>query len=145
MRSIRGMPILVAVLAAATLVLAACGGDDETGTTAASRPDLERYCEVVAELDRSSAAIFNEIEQGGVPSNEELAAAQLRVLEENEDLIAELEAVAPDEIRADVELSIESARDRAEAGDASQPPKEVADAGIRLQEFRRDNCPRPPQ
>ena len=137
---------LIAALAVAAFALAACGGGDETGTgdtTAARAPDLERYCELIAELDRNSAAIFDETaeeSEDGIPSTEELAAAQLRVLEENEDLIAEAGVVVPDEIRDDFELSVESARERAEAGDASQPPKEVADASIRLQEFRRDNC-----
>lgn len=136
---------LITALAVAAFALAACGGGDETGTgaTVAGAPDLERYCELVAELDRNSAAIFRETAEkaeDGIPSTEELAAAQLRVLEENEDLIAEAGAVVPDEIRDDFELSVESARERAEVGDASQPPKAVADAGIRLQEFRRDNC-----
>ena len=127
----------------AVLALAGCGGDDTTSTdaTVAAHPDLERYCELVGKLDRRSAAIFQEIEQEGIPTAEELAAAQLRVLEENEELIAELTVVVPDEIREDVDLSVESARQRAEAADASQPPKEVAEAGIRLLQFRRDNCP----
>jgi hypothetical protein len=137
---------LIAALAVAALTIAGCGDDESADeTTVAAQPDLERYCELVAELDRNSAAIFTETAEeaeGGIPSNEELAAAQLRVLEENEDLIAEAGVVVPDEIRDDFELSVESARERAEAGDASQPPKEVADAGIRLQEFRRDNCAR---
>jgi hypothetical protein len=134
---------LIATLAVAALTIAACGGDDESAGTVAAQPDLERYCELVAELDRNSAAIFEETAEeaeDGIPSTEELAAAQVRVFEENEDLITEAGAVVPDEIRDDFELSVESARQRAEAGDASQPPKEVADAGIRLQEFRRDNC-----
>jgi hypothetical protein len=136
------MPI--AALAVAALAIAGCGGGDDTdGETVAAQPDLERYCELVAELDRSSTEIFREIEGQEIPSSEDLAAAQLRVFEENEDLIAELEVVAPEEIREDVELSVESARERAEAGDATQPPKDVADASLRLQEFRRDNCPGP--
>ena len=131
----------------AVLAMAGCGGgDDTTGsdTTVAAQPDVERYCELVTELDARANEIFREMEAEGIPSDEELAAAQLRVLNENEDLIAELEAVAPAEIREDVVLSIESSRERAEAADASQPSKQVADAGIRLQEFRRDNCA-PPQ
>ena len=134
---------LVAVLAA--LAIAGCGGgDDTTGSdaTVAAQPDLERYCELVTELDRNSTAIFREIEAEGIPTEEQLAAAQVRVLDENADLIAEMEAVAPAEIRADVELSIESARQRAETADATQPSKAVADAGVRLLKFRRANCGR---
>ena len=137
----RLIPSLAAL--AAVAALAGCGGDDTTSTeeTVAAKPDLQRYCELVGELDARSAAIFSELEEAGVPTAEQLAAAQLRVLEENEELIAELAVVVPDEIRDDFELSVESARERAEAADASQPPQEVADAGIRLLQFRRDNCP----
>jgi hypothetical protein len=49
----------------------------------------------------------------------------------------------PEEIAADFELTLESARERAAAGDATEPPTEVAEAGVRLQEFRRENCPKP--
>jgi hypothetical protein len=136
--------ILAALGCAAALALGACGGDDETTTAAetpAAQPDLERYCELVTELDRRSNEIFNELSAAGVPTEEELAAAQLQVLEENAALIDELSSVVPDEIREDFELSVESARERAEAGDASEPPRPVAQAGVRLQEFRDQNCP----
>jgi hypothetical protein len=139
---------LTALACVAALGLGACGDDDSdepatTGATVAAGPDLERYCELVTELDRRSNAIFDELGAGGVPTEEELAAAQLRVLEENAELIEELGVVVPDEIREDLELSVESAQERAEAGDATEPPPEVVEAGTRLQEFRRENCPGP--
>ncbi len=130
----------------AALALAACGGDDETTastTTAASNPDVDRYCEVVTELDQNSADVFDELGEEGVPSEQQLVDAQLKVLNDNADLIAELQEVAPTEISDDLQLSIDSARERAEAGDPSQPPQDVVDAGLRLQEFRKDNCPKP--
>ncbi len=139
---------LVALLCAAALAAAACGGDDETTgastdtATTASEPDLERYCELVAELDRKSAAIFDALGAEAVPTEEELAAAQLQVLIENAELIEELASVVPTEIREDFDLSLESARERAEAGDATEPPQEVTEAGLRLQEYRRENCPK---
>ena len=135
------MRSLVALIAVIALV--GCGGGEDTSTdeSVAAEPDLERYCELVGEFDARSAAVFSELEEAGVPTAEDLAAAQLRILEENEALIAEMTIVVPDEIREDFELSVESARERAEAADASQPPKEVADAGVRLVEFRRENCP----
>jgi hypothetical protein len=140
---------LALLIAAAVLALGACGGGDESTTaaaetvTTASEPDLDRYCELIAELDQRSADVFNELGAGGVPTNEELAAAQLQVLDDNAELIDEAIAVVPDEIQEDFQLSLDSARERAESGDASQPPKDVADAVVRLQDFRRDNCPKP--
>jgi hypothetical protein len=134
---------------AAAFGLAACGGGSDTTTASAgdsstaSNPDLSRWCELVTELDAKSAAVFNELGKDGVPSNDELAAAQLQVLTDNADLITELQTVAPTEIRDDFQVSLDSARQRAEAGDPSQPPKSVADANLRLQQFRMKNCPKP--
>ena len=132
--------------AAATLLcatvavgLAACG-DGEDSTAAA--PDLDRYCELVVELDAASAAIFGEFEQDQELSEADIAEAQQRVLDENDDLIEELERVAPNEIRDDVELSIESTRARAEQEDTDIPEQDVVDANLRLQEFRRQECPK---
>ncbi len=116
----------------------------ETTAAIASEPDLDRYCELVTQLDEASNEVFGELSADGtVPSNEELAAAQQQVLEENAALIDELSRVAPEEIAEDFELTLESARERAAAGDADEPPADVAKAGVRLQEFRRENCPMP--
>jgi hypothetical protein len=138
-------PPLVALLcAAAALALGACGGDESTSTaTVASHPDVDRFCELVNTLDENSAAIFDALSADGIPTDQQLAAAQLQVLEENADLIDQLTAVTPTEIRDDFELSLDSARQRAEAGDSSQPPKDVAQANVRLLKFRRQNCPKP--
>jgi hypothetical protein len=137
---------LIHARAAATLVcasvavgLAACG-DDEDSTAAA--PDLDRYCELVVELDAASAAIFGEFEEDAQLSEADIAEAQQRVLDENDDLIEELERVTPNEIRDDLELSIESTRARAEQEDTEIPEQDVVDANLRLQEFRRQECPK---
>ena len=153
MRYSRPALTLAALACAAALGLAACGGDDETSTAAettgstsavASEPDLDRYCELVTELDQRSAEIFSALSPTGeVPTDEELAAAQQQVFDENADLIDELSRAAPEEIAEDFELTLDSARERAAAGDAGQPSKEVAEAGVRLRDFRRDNCPGP--
>ena len=153
MRRSRLANTLVALACAAALGLVACGGDDDGGTgeqtattetlAVATEPDLERYCELVTELDRRSAEVFNELGAEGVPTDAELGAAQQQVLDENAELIDELARVTPEEIADDFELTLESARERAAAGDAASPPREVADAGERLQKFRRENCPQP--
>jgi hypothetical protein len=130
-----------AMLLCATLAVgpAACG-DDEDSTAAA--PDLDRYCELVVELDAASSAVFGELEQDQDLSDADIAGAQQQVLDENAGLIGELERVAPNEIRDDVEVSIESTRTRAEQEDTEIPEQDVVDANLRLQEFRRQECPR---
>jgi hypothetical protein len=50
--------------------------------------------------------------------------------------------VAPNEIHDDVGLSIESTRARAEEEDTDFPEQDVVDANLRLQEFRRTECPK---
>jgi hypothetical protein len=139
------LPLMALLCALAAVALSACGGGGETSssTTVASHPDVDRFCELVNQLDENSAAIFDALSADGIPTDEQLAAAQLQVLNENADLIDELTAVTPAEIRDDFELSLESARQRAEAGDSSQPSKEVAQANVRLLKFRRQNCPKP--
>ncbi len=69
-------------------------------------------------------------------------AAQLQILKHNADLISQIEAVVPDEIKDDFQLSEQSARERAEAGDPSAPPQDVVQANLRLRQFRTDNCPK---
>ena len=135
-----------ALSATAALAIAACGGDDDSGTSAdsttGSQPNVERYCELVAQLDQISTDLFSKLDDTS-PTKAELAAAQLQILNENADLISQIEAAVPDEIRDDFMLSEQSARQRAEAGDASVPPKDVVDANLRLRKFRVQNCPQP--
>jgi hypothetical protein len=142
MRGKRRKQLLAATLCAAALGLAACGGDDSSSTsTTASEPDVGRYCELVAKLDRISSDVFNNLDATS-PTKADLAAAQLQILNQNADLIAELESVVPDEIRADFQLSEQSARQRAEAANPSAPPPDVVQANLRLRQFRTDNCPK---
>jgi hypothetical protein len=142
MRGTRPRQLLPALLCAAALGLAACGGDDSSSTsTTASHPDAARYCELVGKLDRASTEVFNQLDSTS-PSKEDLVAAQLQILNENADLISQIEAVVPDEIKDDFQLSEQSARQRAEAGDPSAPPDDVVQANLRLRQFRTDNCPK---
>lgn len=96
----------------------------------------------MVELDAASSAVFGELEQDQDLSDADIAEAQQQVLDENADLIEELERVAPNEIRDAVELSIESTRTRAEQEDTEIPEQDVVDANLRLQEFRRQECPK---
>ena len=108
----------------------------------ARSPTRQRYCELVAKLDQISSDLFSKLDDTS-PSKAELAAAQLQILNDNADLITQIEAAVPDEIRDDFILSEQSARERAEAGDATVPPKDVVAANLRLRKFRVQNCPQP--
>ena len=142
MTAARPKHIVAALLCAAALGLAACGGSDDSSTsTTASQPDVSRYCELVGELDQASTEVFNQLDSTS-PSRQDLVAAQLQILKQNADLISQIEAVVPDEIKDDFQLSEQSARERAEAGDPSAPPQDVVQANLRLRQFRTDNCPK---
>ena len=142
MTATRPRHLLAALLCAAALGLAACGGSDDSSTsTTASQPDVSRYCELVGELDQASTEVFNQLDSTS-PSRQDLVAAQLQILKQNADLISQIEAVVPDEIKDDFQLSEQSARERAEAGDPSAPPQDVVQANLRLRQFRTDNCPK---
>ena len=142
MTATRPRHLLAALLCAAALGLAACGGSDDSSTsTIASQPDVSRYCELVGELDQASTEVFNQLDSTS-PSRQDLVAAQLQILKQNADLISQIEAVVPDEIKDDFQLSEQSARERAEAGDPSAPPQDVVQANLRLRQFRTDNCPK---
>jgi hypothetical protein len=133
-----------ALSATAALAIAACGDDDNTSadSTTGSQPNVQRYCELVGQLDQISTDLFSKLDDTS-PTKAELAAAQLKILNENADLISQIEAAVPDEIRDDFMLSEQSARQRAEARDASVPPKDVVAANLRLRKFRVQNCPQP--
>ena len=107
-----------ALCAVAALAIAACGGDDESSTSTdaatGSQPNTQRYCELVAKLDQISSDLFSKLDDTS-PSKADLAAAQLQILNENADLITQIEAAVPDEIRDDFILS-EQSRPRARGG-----------------------------
>src|SRR4029079_4333380 len=96
---------------------------------------------LVAKLDQISSDVFDKLDATS-PTKADLVAAQKQILDENADLISQIEAVVPDEISDDFQLSEQSARERADAGDASAPPDDVVQANLRLRQFRTDNCPK---
>ena len=127
----------------AALLLVGCGDDDEsestTTTTAAAAPDVERYCELVTELEAAGDEIFGALEQDGSATPEDFQQAELELLEENEALFDELQEVAPDEIQADVETLVAGLRVRAGLEEGTSPG-DVGAAEKRVREYEKQNC-----
>jgi hypothetical protein len=146
MTALRMRTRLLAALAAtamAALVLSACGGDGDDSTTTALKPDADRYCQLLTELSDNTNQAYDALQASlpdTTPTADQLAATQRQINEDNADLINELRQVAPTEIQDDFNLSADSAIERANAGDAGKPPKDVIDASERLAKFAKQNC-----
>jgi hypothetical protein len=131
--------ILVAIIVALVLSLAACGDGDED--TNASTGDVTRYCEIARELDRAGAEQFEELEQDPEATRADFEAAEARLYEENEDLIAEGQQVAPPEIQEDLDTLVTGLRARAGLTDQAPDPAELSSAERAVGRFEKDNCP----
>ena len=107
---------------------AGCGGDDEDALSA----DEQRYCELAGELEEIGGEVFGSLPEE--PSDDELAAAEKRFVEEADAELNELVEVAPEEIAEDVEAYVEGFRARAR-GEDSQPSDE------NIVEWEEENCP----
>jgi hypothetical protein len=132
------------VFAAGLVLLAAaltgCGDDDSGDGEPAAQADVGRYCKISKQLDRAGQKQFEELEQDPNATPKDFAAAERRLVEENEDLLAELQQVAPNEIREDVAVLIASLRAR--AGITEGPaPKKTAAAEKKITSFEKANCP----
>jgi hypothetical protein len=139
--SLRTLGALGACVTAA-VGLIACGGSDET-TVAAAEPDLDRFCELIDQVNSSSADAYSAMEAAeGSPTPDLFAATQRQIIADNVDRIAEAQQVAPDGIREDFVLFTDSARERSEQDDRSVPDDEAA-ASERVQKFVSANCELP--
>jgi hypothetical protein len=140
--------LAAAVLTCALTGLAACGGDDddsasteaagadsesepepESGSKAKKDSKIERYCELSEELD-------NIEEPAEAETEEELAQTMKDFLSDHKDLIEDITAAAPDEIKADIEKAFDALR-RIGEGDmaaASEFDPDKVDA------FNEENC-----
>lgn len=138
--------VIAVTTAAAVLVFAGCGDDedtteaDTTTDTAAAEGDLDRYCELAAELDQAGQEFFQEFEQQEGATREDFEAAERDFLEQNQADIDEIVAVAPEEVSADAETFVEGLRARAGLSEATVDQQEVAAADQRLNEFEQENC-----
>ena len=135
---------LAALLASLVLSLSACGDDDEAQTTVAgTEPDLERYCEIAQQLDAAGSDEFEALEQDPNATREDFEAAERSLVEDNEELLAEVEAVAPEEIQEDVEILIGGLQARAGLTDEGPPRSEELRAERAIGEFEKQNCQSP--
>jgi hypothetical protein len=161
---------VLAVLAAVTLLVAACGDDDGATTTAgdeseadsdaASAPeaDLSTFCDAYLEaFDVVSEAIgggeTEEHEHGGEDGGTTTTTAAGRAqatsttapggqsTEHLEEMLGEVEASAPEEIAEDLQVTDDAIREAAASGDTSGlETDEVREANDNLNQFTAENC-----
>ena len=123
----------VAVLAG---VVAGCGDDDDSS----SEGDVERYCELVDELDQAGSEAFESLEGDETATDEDFAEAERQFIEDNADAFEELEEVAPDEIADDIDTLLEAQAERAAGGEQEETSEDVSDAEERVGEFEDEHC-----
>lgn len=127
-----------ACLALLVLTMGAAGcGDEEDGQPAAAAGDVERYCELTAQLDRAGEEAFKGLSEESAESD--LRAAIRRLLDDNRDAIDEIQQVAPPEIREDVATFVEGQEQAAEVGEKAFT-QEVQDAEKRITAFEKREC-----
>jgi hypothetical protein len=131
---------------ALALALTACGDDEapttrssaESASTSAEGGDVDRYCELVAELNALGEQIFAGLPEEAAP--EEVMLREQELVEQGAAQLDELERVAPDEIADDVPVVLDDLRARAATGE--QPDAEAASAAEeRVRAFDEEHCP----
>ncbi|MFD2092189.1 hypothetical protein [Blastococcus deserti] len=134
----------LALGAALALTLTACS-DESAGrqpsatpaTTSAGGGDVDRYCELTAELEALGEQIFADVPEDA-PLEEHMRREQ-QLLDQASVQLDELAEVAPDEIRADVLVFLDDMRARAATG--QQPDAEAALAAEdRILAFEEEHC-----
>lgn len=134
-------PTAVATLAA-TLALAACGGDDadnDSGQSSAAG-DPSRYCRLSADLDAAGEKFFSKL--GRDARLEEYQATERRFIKRFSGDIRQIERAAPERIRPDVRKVLDAQRQRA----GLKTPSDVKDseasaAENRVKSYEKRNCP----
>lgn len=101
----RWLGLTLAGLAAVTAI-AACGDDDD------AEGDVERYCEILDELEVRGNEIFEGLESDPDASDEDFEAAERDFVESSEDEFEELVETAPEDLREDVRTVLDGIRQR---------------------------------
>jgi hypothetical protein len=122
---------LVAVL------ITGCGDDDDT--TEASG-DVDRYCELVAELDEAGSDAFAELEADDAATEADYARTERQFIDDHADEFDELREVAPEAIADDLEVLLTEQEKRASGGDQEETSDEAEAAEERIGEFEEKNC-----
>lgn len=125
------------------LGLAACGDDDTpatptTATVASAAGDAERYCAIVRELDTAGGKFFAGLGEDATPKQFE--AAERRFVVRYAGTLAELERVAPAEIRSDVAVLVAGQRERAGLTTTTTPEAQSSAAEKRVQAYEKRGC-----
>jgi hypothetical protein len=132
-RRFMSVAVATAVLAVAAV---GCGDDDDES----SGGNVERYCELVEELDQAGTEAFAALEADESATDEDYAAMESQFLEEHADDFDELREVAPDEIADDVDVILTAQEERAAGGEQEEPSEAASAAEERIGEFEDANC-----
>lgn len=127
---------VLAVVAALSMLAAACGGEETPDGAGGEEVDLAAFCEGVIQGE----ARFNEgpeVDEQGNPTEGSLQ--QLR--DDMAPLITEIEENTPEDIQSEIETVLNGVRDGLETGDpeAFQNP-EFLEADIAVDEYVFENC-----
>lgn len=133
MVAIRALRVVVG-LALVAGVAAGCGDDEGAGG------NVERYCELVAELDEAGSEAFAALEDDESATDEDFAETERQFIEDHADDFDELRDVAPDEIADDVDVLLGAQEERAAGGEQEETSDEVSQAEERVGEFEGANC-----
>lgn len=133
----------VALAAAIGLLsLVGCAGEPPAPAAAPPSADTARYCALVAELDGIGERIFADVPRDAPP--EEFMRREGMLVEQAAGQFAELQRVAPGEIRDDVTVLLSELRARTTSPDgAASAAAEAAEERIRA--FEEQACPGLPQ
>lgn len=133
----------LAMGAALALALTACGDDPATQSSAESAPssaaggDVDRYCELTAELDARGEQVFADLPEDA--PQEEVLRREQQLLEQISPQFDELLEAAPDAIEDDVPILLDGIRARATTGE--DPNQEASSAAEdRILAFEEENC-----
>ena len=131
----------LALAAAVALALTACGDDapagTETSASSAEGGDVDRYCELTAELDATGEEVFADLPEDAAP--EDVMAREQQLLEQVSPQFDELIEVAPDAIEDDVPVLLDGIRARATTGeDPNQAASSAAEE--RILAFEEEHC-----
>ena len=132
----QALALALLVASALTAVAVGCGEDGGDETAAA---DVERYCELTAELDRAGTKALAKLERDPEATDEDFERAERELVQSHEAEIEEVQDVAPSEIAESVRMQVRAIRARAGLSE----PVDEAEARVaerRVQQFEKQNC-----